>query len=1370
MDLREYFAQRFEETGEEFVVTSEQFGESFFQIYAPELHKRDWSVYPQERTGRRMPARIEGEVIAWSKYQTERPADELMNKWCWHASTHNVAAIMGPSSGNAIAIDVDVTDERLSVEIENLITRTLGHTDYRRIGNAPKIMLFYRLDREASFNKRSHVLSKDGDPAVASEHMVEILAKASTVTFYGRHHSSGSRFQWLEHPCQISPMELPVTTEEELGKFERKLAELNLIFNPPAKHYTLGLTAISSKTGTKVVPDLPATTKDWYEDPRSNLITDGREKFLTKLVWETVRANDSQRYSDNDYAELARIVFDAFCAKAERSGRWTDGFLLREISMRLARVCPMMERGEMTANSRVRRDRSGGVEILPPPPPAPEKTGGVFDRMEGSRLAGLIGPAKFEPRYNTKTGEAQFTYPKKEAVDVLKDMAARALPVDRRKIHTDVAAASITAARYLMAAIEAHRREKELASEGVELQGPSAAEHMEALCLMPGSGKTTGVVSELTSIMQAPARKLPASERLIFSVKTHRLMHEAAEKATKAGRRAMIEGLPGVEILTADSPIPTGPSDKVRIGLAEGKSRCKTCHYAKEFQRLADVGMSSVALCEQDDETAPGGKRRCDVWARGECTFKNQEAIFAHCQILLVVAPYLTLPSTPRWMKQGCVALIVDEDPTLGLAREYTAKIEDLLEIRDGRVTDELKKELGWRKPRKGEKPARSPINEVGVAELRRALWRMVIDALEAGRDPAAMLVDYRDQDRVSGRAYVLAAKACVSRAHNGESKLRPNMPIEELRAMLDSRPKQTAGVTAERQLISVILDRMDQIAKDRIARELWKVDLVRAENHVALARDIPAAEMMDYKEKVETVRSFEPRAGARGTVDARLQLRDPNGAQFWAKRNWDAAEAQKAATKPGHRPRAYTGPRYTHLRISKRLKMNFGSVPTLLLDASANIQLVEKAFGRKVRPITVDAIPHQVVAACFDRSYSDYQLIPRAEDTPAQIAAKEANVARLRLNITMAADFGAPGRVLFITTKKAQPIIRQAWLAPSNADWMYFGDVRGRDGAKDHAGVVIIGRSQFPISTDDAIGAAFSYDSDEPEQPFDRFGTGLEFDDKGEPVELFRRKTDRVVHLRNGHDVIRQVPEMPAGFGRFVDQGWRDEEIIQGVGRPRNVYRHGDTPPPFVLYLGSALPSSVIVDEIFHDADMVKHAGPAEARRIAGEITSAQAPIDAEDDAIEPAAQLMIEQRVAELRAKEKADKKVAIPTKAIIEKAKKELFAEWRLQAYRHVPDLDPTVFSHLADDAAIKRITGYPAEELDRIAIEASQAAADDAVEPLVLEMGAQCETGGTSEAEVAKPTVIATWIDGPSIAPCEIPLDDDQLQEIAAEWTG
>ena len=71
------------------------------------------------------------------------PTPEALEEWIRWCPALNVACVLGRGSGDAFSIDVDVLDELLSFDIRRLAEDILGPTPLRRVGNAPKVALFF---------------------------------------------------------------------------------------------------------------------------------------------------------------------------------------------------------------------------------------------------------------------------------------------------------------------------------------------------------------------------------------------------------------------------------------------------------------------------------------------------------------------------------------------------------------------------------------------------------------------------------------------------------------------------------------------------------------------------------------------------------------------------------------------------------------------------------------------------------------------------------------------------------------------------------------------------------------------------------------------------------------------------------------------------------------------------------------------------------------------------------------------------------------------------------------------------------------------------------------------------------------------------
>ncbi len=93
-------------------------------VLAPGLVERGWSSFPQTRDGRRGPGIVDGAALKWGEYQKRRPTQAEVAWWTAFCRSHNVAGILGDASGGTFALDIDVDDEDLSVQIVETADRS----------------------------------------------------------------------------------------------------------------------------------------------------------------------------------------------------------------------------------------------------------------------------------------------------------------------------------------------------------------------------------------------------------------------------------------------------------------------------------------------------------------------------------------------------------------------------------------------------------------------------------------------------------------------------------------------------------------------------------------------------------------------------------------------------------------------------------------------------------------------------------------------------------------------------------------------------------------------------------------------------------------------------------------------------------------------------------------------------------------------------------------------------------------------------------------------------------------------------------------------------------------------------------------------
>ena len=428
--------------------------EPVFSRVGPVLVEMGWSVYPQDKDGKRMPAKIDGEVIRWQKehdLENRLPTAQAMKLWTGQAATHNAACVFGPASGNTFAIDIDILDVDMSVAVEDLAVKMLGETPLRRIGREPKMALIYRheaddLVRSAAVRLATPVGAEDGDDSP----LLEILGAGKSLTFYGNHHKTGRYFTWAgEQPMYVGPEAAPLVTSAQVDAFVEAVIQRFGVGQPvlrssdidgaevahPSRNLTSSRAPARAAVSGQVYPDWsiresgdcsmkvaiiqnPAEIQDWSVNAEGR-VSDGRNAFMQKLVYKTVQANldvvEGLVFSGKQpmaASELVKAVVAAFqqSAVVERDGRWSKLNLPNEAFSGLDNLLTKLAAGDIEIKPLwkpgVREERAAPVvrtEVL-------EQLKGVAvrqaDRRAGARNFRLLGRRKDDRggmRYNFST-------------------------------------------------------------------------------------------------------------------------------------------------------------------------------------------------------------------------------------------------------------------------------------------------------------------------------------------------------------------------------------------------------------------------------------------------------------------------------------------------------------------------------------------------------------------------------------------------------------------------------------------------------------------------------------------------------------------------------------------------------------------------------------------------------------------------------------------------------------------------------------------------------------------------------------------------------------------------------------------------------
>lgn len=134
----------------------------------------------------------------------------------------NLAVVLGPASGNAFVVDIDVSDEDLSAKVQDIAEKVLGKTPLRRVSQSPRVALVYRHTEDDVVARRSLRFAdrNANNQIVKSGNGVDIMSNGQTVTFHGGHRRTGRDYTWLEGtPRRLGPDAAPIVTSEMIAEF-----------------------------------------------------------------------------------------------------------------------------------------------------------------------------------------------------------------------------------------------------------------------------------------------------------------------------------------------------------------------------------------------------------------------------------------------------------------------------------------------------------------------------------------------------------------------------------------------------------------------------------------------------------------------------------------------------------------------------------------------------------------------------------------------------------------------------------------------------------------------------------------------------------------------------------------------------------------------------------------------------------------------------------------------------------------------------------------------------------------------------------------------------------------------------------------------
>ena len=157
-------------------------------------------------TGQKKPA------VKWAEYQRADIPLETLRSWYQHRrlGAMPLTGMVFGEHRRIVALDIDVTDEALNRQII-----VAGHdlgigSEYWRVGNAPKVMAFFK-------------------GSVRSQKMngVEVFGSSGQVAIFGTHPTTGKEYQWPSKSLlDARPDDLPEITQEQVDAWTARIAPL----------------------------------------------------------------------------------------------------------------------------------------------------------------------------------------------------------------------------------------------------------------------------------------------------------------------------------------------------------------------------------------------------------------------------------------------------------------------------------------------------------------------------------------------------------------------------------------------------------------------------------------------------------------------------------------------------------------------------------------------------------------------------------------------------------------------------------------------------------------------------------------------------------------------------------------------------------------------------------------------------------------------------------------------------------------------------------------------------------------------------------------------------------------------------------------
>ncbi|WP_139163591.1 hypothetical protein [Bosea robiniae] len=1097
-----------------------------FSTFGSQAHALGWPVIPQSRNGSRKPGKIGREIIRWSAFVENGVTDADHSAMAIWSGRDNVALICGKGTepGQRVrVIDIDVYDAFRAEKIRALAIEVLGHTPMQRQGMAPKWVLLYREALSASRQMRGRKLNFASNSAAAIE-------AGSTDAIEVLAGGSLITIYGYHHRTQrpfFWPWGENFSQPNESGP--ETLPEIDA---DKVDEFLRRLHEVEPIAGFVRATSVSSAFDEIEYDPTLRIATPGHRQ--RRGVWDVRGGRDVVFDGRKDWTMDRTLAWVLHNAPHVRAG----GPALAQIRKRaIEEALRYVERsGDWHSDAAIER-----------------RVAELFDRTAAKLVEGAF---RERTVHIADDGKA---YAKPEGVFAIERRADADLDFVRSAKKRRRSPSNILSATPACGSVAAQRA---LLSKDARIAaGQQTAATIDATI----RGFLTPLWDARDALALDPEHvgKLAAAED-----------DEKRSSIRRAGlRRAMSEALEAIRLLK--SPTGSGKTTMtVRIirelVQARGSLGMPIAFMLPSHNNIAEV--QGTALEEASPEQISAIWDEVLKEASGLRSMAWMGKITAGCHYSEQMSALYTagLPGSGLcrqrvktvggdWEEKVCpmasacaamaqLALVEHADIvflphaylTLPIPRQLKESvcavfIDEAIWSQVAQVAflplESLR--LPRAEPRLSKKDKEAGVDAFELVIDREKAAEVATRALIAGKDVAQTFFEFTDR-RSNGRPFrgrelVESALDVCRRADHDGLEVKPAMTMAQVE-VLTSRP-QSKDLWLEKRFWTLVEERLTWLELDAKSREQAKIS-----GH-------------DFDESKRL---------AKHSADRAIQYLTEHDVP---------------------------GGKRDVVRVAWFRKLNFIGLPTFLMDASANPDLLRVVFTGREIEVTEVEVPLHLRVVLIPETASDLSLLPTARhrDMAGRIRAADRQV-EVRSMIGRVATMYGHTRVLVASTKAVRGDLMQG-AYPDNVDFGHYGAMKGLNFASRHGAMVCVGRMTSPVAVIDGYAGLFARCSEIDELPYDVEGTG-----KIDGKDLRAHVGERRVQLRNGGDLTLACTGYPdhMKWHNAINRQFREEEIRQAIGRLRPVYRDDET-APVAFVMATCLPEGIIVDDVVTLYDLME-------------------------------------------------------------------------------------------------------------------------------------------------------------------------------------